>query len=149
MPTGEDATLPAGVTCVDLLSAATRCSHRSESGTHACTSDFPPDARASATWYDVRAVMPMSRHRPSEVMLWARAYSAVARRAGAMSGDAATLTRTASSWQEEPKENRPPRTAAAVPPATTRTSTVATATLRRRARGRGSAVPAPYASGKL
>jgi len=82
-------------------------------------------------------------------MVCARAWSAVALRAGVTSGEAAILTCTASSWQEAPKESRPPRIAAAVPAATVRTSAVAVATLRRRARGRGSAAPAPYSSGKL
>lgn len=55
-PTGEEATLPAAVTRVALLSPLSRVTHRAESGTHAWTSDLLPDLSASATLYDSRAV---------------------------------------------------------------------------------------------
>lgn len=143
-PTGVDATVPARVTCVAPLSAETRCTHTSESGTHTWMSAFSPVASASATLYGSRALTETATHRPSEVRSSSRACFAAWRSAGAMSGEAASFSRTGSSWQEEPKESSPLWTATAVPPAMVRTSAVATATVRRRARGRGSLPPAPY-----
>lgn len=144
IPTGLEATLPTRATSVASLSAEICSTHTSESGTHTCTPGSLPAASVSLTLYDSRAVTVMSTQRPSEVRFSSRARSAALRRAGATSGEAASSSRTASSRQEEPKESRPPWTAAAVPPATVSTRTVAMATVRRRARGRGSLPPAPY-----
>lgn len=143
-PMGVEAMSPAGVTSTALLPAVIRSIHMSESGTHNWASVFLPAASVSATLYAARAVTVSATHWPSEVMLssWARFAAAVS--AGAMSGAAARSRRTGSSWHEEPNESSPPLTAPAVPPATVRTSTVAMATVRRRARGRGSLPPAPY-----
>ncbi|MFG2030104.1 hypothetical protein [Streptomyces sp. NPDC048825] len=60
-----------------------------------------------------------------------------------------SVRRTALSWQVGRRGSSPPSIAATLPPATERTSAVAIATLRRRARGRGSAVLLPPRSGKL
>lgn len=74
----------------------------------------------------------------------------MSRTAGAMSGEAARDRRTAESSQDSENDSRPLLTATPVPVATARTSSVATATVRRRRRGdvppRSSGA---WASGKL
>lgn len=142
--TGVEATLPTWVTWIALRSAVIRWTHRSESATHTCASASLPAPSVSATSDDSRGATVTARHCPSEVRPLSLACFAATVSAGARSGEAATVSRTGCSRQEEPKESRPLRTAAAVPPATVRTRAVATATVRRRMRGRGSLAPAPY-----
>ncbi|MDQ0603436.1 hypothetical protein QF037_007781 [Streptomyces canus] len=96
-PTGLEAKLPTGVTSVALVSAAIRWTHSSESGTHTWTSVGLPASSVSVSLYESCAVTSTSTQRPSEVRPMSRARSAAARRAGAMSGEAATFRSTASS----------------------------------------------------
>jgi hypothetical protein len=76
-PTGDEATLPAGVTGIDLPSARIRFTHTPESGTQASKPvapfSFDFDRRASVTWYESRAVTWTSRQLPSDVTSLSRA----------------------------------------------------------------------------
>ncbi|WP_327247526.1 hypothetical protein [Streptomyces sp. NBC_01320] len=70
-----------------------------------------------------------------------RALSAAARTAGAMSGEAITVSRTAESSHDFENDSTPPCTATVVPAATARTSMVAMTTVRRRRGGAPSPLP--------
>lgn len=127
-----------------------RSSQRSESGSQTWYGVFPPTATVLATLYESAATTSTSMHRPSVRTSSARARSATARTAGAMSGEAATVSRTASLPQGSENERRPVRATAAVPAVTTTTSAVARTTVRRRFGAEASpGLPAGERSGKL